>query len=222
MNYLVTFMEGVITFISPCLLPMLPIYLLYFTGNNKESEPVRVWLNALAFVLGFTIIFTLLGAFAGTLGWFLQRYQTIVNLVTGGIVVLLGLNFMGILKLRLPVSNGIKVQEKPLGFFSTLFFGMIFALGWTPCIGAFLGSALLLASQQASVFKGISLLLAYSLGLGIPFILSAILIDKLKKAFDLVKKYYRPINLISGILLVIIGILMMFGLLGRLLTLLSF
>ena len=108
-----------------------------------------------------------------------------------------------------------------MGFFSALLFGMIFSIGWTPCVGAFLGSALMLASQQGHVIEGMLMLLAYSLGLGIPFILSAVLIDYLKSAFNWIKKNYRVINIASGSLLVLIGILMATGTLGRLLGLLS-
>ena len=108
-----------------------------------------------------------------------------------------------------------------MNFFSALVFGVIFSLGWTPCVGAFLGSALMLASQQGHVLEGMLMLLAYSLGLGIPFLMSAVLIDSLKSAFDWIKRNYRIINLVSGGLLVLVGILMATGTLGRLLTLLS-
>ena len=223
MEYLITFMEGIITFISPCLLPMLPLYLLYFAGNKSDDVKNRVWINAIAFVMGFTIVFTMMGAFAGSIGALLQRYQVYVNIVTGMIVVALGLSFMGVIKLNIFGHSKLKLTEvKPLGFFSTLIFGMVFALGWTPCIGAFLGSALLLASQHGSVIKGMILLLLYSLGLGIPFLISAILIDKLKNTFDFIKRNYHVINMISGIALILIGIAMIFGLLGKLLTFLSF
>lgn len=223
MEYLITFMEGIITFISPCLLPMLPLYLLYFAGNKSDDVKNRVWINAIAFVMGFTIVFTIMGAFAGSIGALLQRYQVYVNIVTGMIVVALGLSFMGVIKLNIFGHSKLKLTEvKPLGFFSTLIFGMVFALGWTPCIGAFLGSALLLASQHGSVIKGMILLLLYSLGLGIPFLISAILIDKLKNTFDFIKRNYHVINMISGIALILIGIAMIFGLLGKLLTFLSF
>lgn len=223
MEYLITFIEGIITFISPCLLPMLPLYLLYFAANKSDDVKKRVWINAVAFIIGFTFVFTLMGAFAGSIGSLLQRYQTYVNIVTGIIVIVLGLSFIGVIKLNIFGHSKFKLSEnKPHGFFSTLIFGMVFALGWTPCIGAFLGSALLLASQHGSVIKGMILLLLYSLGLGIPFLISAILIDSLKNTFDFIKKNYHVINMISGISLILIGIAMMFGLLGKLLTILSF
>lgn len=223
MMYLLSFLEGIITFISPCLLPMLPIYILYFAGGNmKEGNSRRTLVNALGFVLGFTIVFVLLGAFAAGIGSLLKEYQTAVNLVTGAVVVVFGLNFMGVLKIE--VLNGsykLKREMKEMGFFASLLFGIIFSIGWTPCVGTFLGSALLLASQQGSVMQGILMLLLYSMGLGIPFLLSALLIDRLKGAFQFIKMHYQMINRVCGALLVLVGIAMMTGMMGRLLGILA-
>ena len=166
MQYLISFLEGIITFISPCLLPMLPIYVSYFAGGGERST-ARTLRGALGFVLGCTL------------------------------------------------------ERRDLGFFSALVFGVVFSVGWTPCVGAFLGSALALASQQGHVLAGMLMLLLYSLGLGLPFILSALLIDKLKTAFDWIKRHYGVINTVCGALLVLIGVLMATGTLGRLLTALS-
>lgn len=220
MQYFISFLEGIITFISPCLLPMLPIYISYFAGGREISTKKTV-LNALGFVLGFTIVFTALGALAGTLGSFLIKYQTIVNIVCGAVVVFFGLNFLGVLKLNLFHGINGDVETDNMGFFSAMLFGMIFSVGWTPCVGAFLGSALMLASTQGHIFKGVLMLLCYSLGLGIPFLISAVLIDKLKGAFLFIKKNYQIINIICGVFLVIVGFSMATGLLGRLLALLS-
>ena len=209
-----------ITFISPCLLPMLPIYISYFAGGGERSAK-KTLTGALGFVIGFTVVFTAMGAFAGTLGSFLKEHQTAVNLISGLVVVFFGLNFLGVFKLHLFTGSQKSVDTKNMGFFSTMLFGVIFSLGWTPCVGAFLGSALALASQQGSVFAGTLMLLSYSLGLGIPFIFSALLIDNLKSTFDWIKRNYHIINTVSGILLVVIGILMMTGTLGRFLSLLS-
>ena len=220
MQYLISFLEGIITFISPCLLPMLPIYISYFAGGGQRSTG-KTLKGALGFVTGFTLIFVAMGALAGTLGSFLREYQTAVNIVSGLIVVFFGLNFMGILKLNLFRGGQKAVNSDDMGFFSALVFGIIFSVGWTPCVGAFLGSALMLASQQGHVVEGMLMLLAYSLGLGIPFVLSAVLIDYLKSAFNWIKRNYRIINLVSGALLVFIGVLMMTGTMGRLLSLLS-
>lgn len=223
MTYVLSFLEGIITFISPCLLPMLPVYVLYFTGGKAEEGKSRKTLvNALGFVLGFTLVFVALGAFMAGLGSLLQRYQTVVNLITGAVVIIFGLNFMGILNIGL-LNGTHKIQKevKELGFFSALVFGIIFSIGWTPCVGTFLGSALLMASQQGSVLQGIIMLLLYSLGLGIPFLVSALLIDKLKGTFQFIKTHYQVINRVCGALLVGIGILMMTGLMSRVLGLLA-
>lgn len=221
MQYFISFLEGIITFISPCLLPMLPIYVSYFAGGGENTSTRRTLKNALGFVLGFTLVFIAMGALAGTVGSFFKGHQTLVNLVSGIVVIFFGLHFLGILKLNLFRGMNASIQGRELGFFSSLLFGIIFSVGWTPCVGAFLGSALMLASQQGQVLTGVGMLLCYSLGLGIPFVLSAVLIDRLKGAFDLIKHNYRIINLICGGLLVLVGILMMTGLLGRFLTLLS-
>ena len=220
MQYVIAFLEGVITFISPCLLPMLPIYISYFAGGGERSVK-RTLTGAAGFVLGFTAVFTAMGALAGTVGGFLREYQTAVNLVSGLVVVFFGLNFLGVFKVNLFRGSGRGVNTDNMGFFSAVLFGVVFSIGWTPCVGAFLGSALMLASQQGHVAQGVLMLLAYSLGLGIPFLLSAALIGYLKSAFDWIKRHYRTINLISGGLLVLVGVLMATGLLGRLLGVLS-
>ena len=221
MQYIISFLEGIVTFISPCLLPILPIYISYFAGGVKEKNTAKTLKNAIAFVLGFSVVFILLGALAGTLGSFLKQYQTAVNIITGLIVVIFGLHFLGVFKLKF--FKGIKNQNKTdeLGFFSSMLFGIIFSIGWTPCVGVFLGSALMLASSQGETLKGVLMLICYSLGLGIPFIVSAILIDKLKGAFNFIKKQYNIINIICGVLLILVGLCMMFGLLGKAISLLS-
>jgi cytochrome c-type biogenesis protein len=220
MQYFISFLEGIITFISPCLLPMLPIYVSYFAGGTENNTKKTV-INALGFILGFTVVFTALGALAGTLGSFVIKYQTIVNIVCGAIVIIFGLNFLDILHLNLFAGTKRDVEIENMGFFSAVLFGIVFSIGWTPCVGAFLGSALLLASSQGHVLEGVGMLLCYSLGLGIPFVVSAILIDKLKGAFDFIKRNYSMINKICGIFLIVIGLSMATGMLGRLLTLLS-
>lgn len=219
MQYFVLFLEGIITFISPCLLPMLPIYISYFAGGSRTAK--KTLLGAVGFVLGFTTVFVAMGALAGTLGSFLRTYQTAVDIISGLIVVVFGLNYLGVLNLHLFRGGSQTVKNKDLGFVSAVLFGVVFSVGWTPCVGAFLGSALMMASQQGHVLEGMIMLLVYSFGLGIPFILSAVLIDKLKSTFDWVKKNYRIINIISGSLLIVIGVLMGTGMMGKLLNLLS-
>lgn len=220
MQYLISFLEGIITFISPCLLPMLPIYISYFAGGNTKNTK-KTLSCALGFVLGFTIVFIALGALAGTLGSFLKEYQTAVNIISGCIVILFGLNYIGILKLNIFQGTKKNFDTDNLNFISSVLFGIIFSIGWTPCVGAFLGSALMMASQQGKALTGMLMLLAYSLGLGIPFVLSAVLIQKLKTTFDFIKKNYTIINTISGLLLILVGIMMATGTLGKLLAVLS-
>ena len=220
MQYLISFLEGIITFISPCLLPMLPIYVSYFAGGGERTSG-KTLKNAVGFVLGFTLVFVAMGALAGTVGSFLLEYRTVVNLVSGLIVIFFGLNFLGVFRLELFRGSSKTVRTENMGFFSAALFGIVFSLGWTPCVGAFLGSALMLASQQGHVVEGMLMLFAFSMGLGIPFVISAVLIDYLKSAFGWIKKNYKIINIISGSLLVLIGILMATGLLGRLLSLLG-
>jgi len=220
MQYLISFLEGIITFISPCLLPMLPIYISYFAGGGERD--VRKTLRcASGFILGFTLVFMAMGALAGTFGSFVMRYQAAVNVVCGVIVILFGLYYLGVLKVNLFRGKKRSVDTSNLNFLSSMVFGVVFSIGWTPCVGAFLGSALLMASTQGQVLTGMLMLLAYSLGLGIPFLISAVLIDQLKSTFDWIKRNYRIINGICGGFLILIGVMMATGTLGRLLTLLG-
>ena len=220
MQYLISFLEGIITFISPCLLPMLPIYISYFAGGGERTTK-KTLIGASGFVLGFTVVFVAMGALAGTLGSFLKRYAFWVNLLGGLMVILFGLNYMGVFKLNLFKGIHRNMEMKEMSFFSAMLFGMIFSVGWTPCVGAFLASALMLASQQGHVLEGMFMLLAYSMGLGVPFLISAVLIDKLKTTFGWIKSHYELINRISGAMLVLIGIFMATGYLGKLLALMS-
>lgn len=220
MQYVISFLEGIITFISPCLLPMIPIYISYFAGGGERSTK-KTLLCASGFVLGFTLLFVAMGALAGTVGSFLKTWQIGVNIVSGLIVIFFGLNYLGVLKLNLFRGSAMAAKTENLGFFSALVFGIIFSIGWTPCVGVFLGSALMLASQQGHVMEGMLMLLVYSLGLGVPFLISAVLIDQLKSAFQWIKSHYTLINRICGCLLILVGILMATGLLGRVMALLA-
>ncbi|MCL1917469.1 MAG: cytochrome c biogenesis protein CcdA [Peptococcaceae bacterium] len=220
MHYILLFLEGVLTFISPCLLPLLPVYVSFFIAGKPDKR--RALINSLGFVAGFTFVFVLLGALAGTIGRLLNEYALLVNITTGTVVIVLGLNFLGVLNIRfLNQTRHQTTQTRDLRFFSSLLFGIVFSIGWTPCVGALLGSALMMASNQGTALSGILMLLVYSLGLGIPFVVSAILIDRLKNVFDFIKRNYQIITMISGILLIIIGILMATGLMGRFLLLFS-
>jgi cytochrome c-type biogenesis protein len=204
------------------MLPMLPIYVVYFAGEGSEGKTRRALKNSMGFVLGFTLLFVLMGAFAGTIGGFLREYNTILNIITGLLVIIFGLSFLNVINLPLlGHSDKISAKFNKLKFFSSVVFGIIFSISWTPCVGAFLGSALMQASQQGDPFKGIIMLLFYSMGLGLPFIISAVLIDRLKTVFNTVKRHYKIINLLSGIFLILIGILMMTGTFGYFLSLLT-
>ena len=282
MDYLITFLEGIVTFVSPCLLPLLPVYIAFFAGGAAEGGATsragasasadavsadadaapgsagsagsagagvsdaggaeggslrrtladaggaeggslrRTLAGAAGFVIGFTLVFTLLGALAASLGSAFSSYSGAVNAVCGAIVVVLGLNYLG--ALRIPVLQRtfkLHVDVVPRGFASSLLFGMVFAVGWTPCVGVFLGSALSLAASSAESFHGIALLLCYSLGLGLPFFVSAILIDRLENAFAWIKAHYAAVNRVCGALLVLVGLLMASGQLGLWLRLLA-
>ena len=215
MQYLITFLEGIISFISPCMLPMIPLYISYFSGDNKDNRRKTI-LSSIAFVIGFTLVFCILGLFAGTIGQVLTKYKRIVNLICGIIIILFGLTYLDFIKI--PFFKGMKKKEKVTGVFSAFIFGIIFSINLTPCIGAFLGSALMMASSSQNMIEGVLLLFVYSLGLGIPFILSAVLLDKLKNTFNFIKKHYKVINVVCGVFLIIIGILMAFGILSTFLN----
>lgn len=217
MQYLITFLEGFISFISPCMLPMLPLYISYFAAGADKKH--RIFVRAISFVLGFTLVFSLLGLFAGTIGSLLSKYRTVVDAVSGFFVVIFGLSYLEVI--RLPFFGGMKSSKNAGSILSAFLFGIIYSVSLTPCVGAFLGSALMLASNAGTSLQGTLLLAVYSLGLGIPFLLSAVLIDQLSGAFDFIKKHYRVINLVCGIFLILIGILMMLGHMSALMALFS-
>lgn len=218
MEYIITFLEGIVSFLSPCMLPLLPVYVSYFAGDADRKQ--RTLAHAVFFVAGFTLVFSLLGLFGGTIGSFLVAYRNIVNIVCGIIVILFGLSYLEII--RIPFFKGIQRQVKADSIGSAFLFGLIYSVSLTPCIGAFLGSALMMASTSGTALKGLMLLICYSLGLGIPFLISAVLIDKLAKAFTFIKGHYRIINLICGLFLIVIGIAMAFGWMNRLISILTF
>ena len=219
MQYILLFFEGIITFISPCLLPLLPVYITYFAGGSAEEDSAKFkpLVNSSGFVLGFTVVFVAMGAFAGTVGSFFLAHNRIINLITGAVVIIFGLSYLGVLKVNLlPQGRPIKWgRGKPLTPVSSLLFGIIFSIAWIPCLSKFLAAALMRAAVHGSPSQGMVMLFVYSMGLGIPFIISAVLIHRLKDAFDFIKKHQRVVNIISGSLLIIIGLLMMTGLFER-------
>ena len=208
MDYLFTFIEGIASFISPCLLPMLPIYISYFIGKDEKKTSKTV-LNAVGFVLGFTIIFLILSIFASQLGSLVSSSIRYIKIFFGIVIIFLGLNYMEVLKIKFLNKTNMKSNKiENLNFAKSILFGMLFSISWTPCIGTFLSSALLLIAKQQDILKGILLMLVYSIGLGIPFILSAVLIEKLKEIFNFIKKHYDIIKKISGGILIVMGIYM--------------
>ena len=218
MAYVITFLEGLISFVSPCMLPLLPVYVTYFAGGADKRQ--RTFARALFFVLGFTAVFLLLGLFSGTVGRFLQEYAVVVNLVTGALVVLFGVYYLGWIRLPFFKENGGTARQVT-GVMSAMLFGMIYSVSLTPCVGAFLGSALALASSSGTAWEGALLLFTYSLGLGVPFVISAVLLDRLQSVFRFIKTHYRVINTVCGWFLIAVGVLMMTGLLHRVMTLFS-
>ncbi len=213
---LTTMIEGLITFISPCVLPMIPVYVLYFAGAAEGRQAKRTLARALCFVLGFTALFVLLGVFAGTLGALLVQHQRAVNLVCGLVMIVFGLHYAGVMRIGL-LDRTVKpdVQVQPRGYLSCALLGAVFAVGWTPCTGPLLGSAMMLAAGKGSVLAGAVLLACYSLGLGLPFVLCALLIDRLKGALAVVKRHYKAVNRVCGVFLILVGLAMMTGLYSR-------
>lgn len=218
-SYFLTFTEGILTFVSPCILPMLPIYFLYLAGESQKEEITasssnknKLVLNSIGFVIGFTIVFIILGATVTSLGHFLVNHRSLLEKISGLFMIVFGLNFAGILKIGfLNREKRIAYKMGKLRFFSSIVFGIVFGFGWTPCLGAFLGSALLLAGNSETLLQGIILLLLYSVGLGIPFILASVAFEKVKEAFRQIQKHSRIISIISGVLLIIAGIMVFSG-----------
>lgn len=225
MDALVTFFEGIVTFVSPCLLPMLPLYLAYFAGGARsdDADDTRHTLVcALGFVLGFGLLFTLMGAFAGFVGGLLVRNQRLLDVACGLVMVVLGLNYLGVLRISaLNRTQRLDTSVMPRTLGTSVLFGMVFAIGWSPCVGTFLASALSMAASSASAVAGVGLLACYSLGLGLPFVACALLVNQLEGAFAWIKQHYELVNRASGLLLVVMGVLMATGLFGSWLRMLA-
>lgn len=203
------FLEGFLAFLSPCILPMIPIYLLYL-GGKEGQQGRRLIINALGFVAGFSLVFIALGATASVLGNLISEHRVLLQRLGGIVVMAFGLNYLGIFKIGfLNRSRMIAAKTKDLKFWSSLLFGAAFSLGWTPCLGAFLGTALIMASSLDTLYQGMALLLTFSLGLGIPFLLTALLWNRLQNTFGFIKRNLGIIQTISGILLVVVGLLML-------------
>ncbi len=300
MDFLLTFLEGLASFVSPCMLPMIPLYLSYFAGDEDDEEEsaeivtdgevtedktevatdekvtedksevvtdgevteekteivtdgevteektevatdgevtedkteivadeesakdkkkenkkkYRVLVRSLFFVLGFTLMFVVFGGLVGLVSGYINKYKTVINIVAGVIVIIFGLSYIGLF--GLPFFKGLKKSYKINSVWSAFLFGMVFAVGVGPCTGAFLGSALALASTSGTALKGIILLLFYSMGIGIPFIITALLTDKTKKLFGFIKRHFKVVKIVSGSLLIVMGILLATGVMDKL------
>lgn len=212
-TFITTFLEGIASFLSPCILPMLPVFVLYFSGGtdpNEKPSTKSLIIKVLSFIIGFSIMFTLLGAFASSLGSFLSIRNTGTRIASGGIIMLFGLMFTGLIPSPFHLINtnvnSSKNVNKKLNALSALFFGIVFAITYSPCIGPFLGAALIQASQAGHVMKGTLLLLSYSIGLGVPFFIAAMFLERIKGSLNFIKAHLDKINIISGILLFLLGL----------------
>lgn len=213
-SYFLTFTEGILTFVSPCILPMLPIYFVYLAGSSEEenaagqADKSRLIMNSFGFVAGFTIAFVLLGAAAAALGNFLADNRLLLQKISGVIMILFGLHYMGVFKIGfLNAEKRFHIRTDRLKFTGSVLFGFIFGFGWSPCLGPFLGSAMMLAGNSGTIARGMLLLLVYSIGLAIPFVVSAVIFENVRGVFHWLKRNTKVIGVISGVLLIIAGIL---------------
>ncbi len=210
------FIAGLLAFISPCVLPIVPVYItmmtnkaIYHDKNVRVSERIYLVLNSIFFVLGFSLVFIVLGSTATLLGRFLREYITILGRIGGGILIIFGLHYMGLF--RLPFLNVEKRFNIPrrlkTGYLSSFFIGVVFSFGWVPCVGLVLAAILLLAAQLETLLQGVVLLSFFSLGLGLPFILSSIFLGIFSKALKRINRHLGIISKIAGIFLIILGII---------------
>ncbi|HAW91221.1 MAG TPA: cytochrome C biogenesis protein [Gemmatimonadetes bacterium] len=208
---------GVVSFLSPCVLPLVPSYLSFVTGMSLEDlqggvDRRATFMHSLLFVLGFSIIFIALGASASFLGSFLRYYEVWIARVGGAVIIVLGLHLTGVFKIvPLLRERRVHVNDKPAGYLGTIGVGAAFGAGWTPCIGPVLGAILTLASTQDTVWAGVSLLSVYSLGLAIPFLISALALDLFLSAFSRFRRFLPAIEKGAGVMLIILGLLLVTG-----------
>jgi cytochrome c-type biogenesis protein len=216
----VAFLGGLLSFLSPCVLPLVPSYLGFITGftfNEISGRRRLAMLHASLFVLGFTVVFMLFGATATALGRTLRHYDVWLQRVGGALIVLFGLYCLGLFKLPfLDQDARLHLQRKPLGYLGSVLVGMAFAAGWTPCIGPILGGILSLAANEADLSKGMLLLGAYSFGLAVPFLLAAYAVEAFLDWFQRFRRYLPWVQRVSGVLLIVVGLLLMTGQFKRL------
>ena len=223
---------GFISFISPCVLPLVPAYLSYISGvsleemqypEKKKKALLKVLFNSLMFSLGFTLVFVALGATASAAGSFLLQYRHIIEIVLGHALVLFGLHNIGVIRIPfLLIEKCFEGKKGSLGLFGSLLIGLAFGFGWTPCVGPFLAGVLAMAASDATIYQGIILLVFYSAGLAIPFILSGLALNAFFGAFTVIRKYFRVIEIVGGVLLLLFGIVLIMGWLGLLSSYLGF
>jgi cytochrome c-type biogenesis protein len=228
---LTAFIAGLLSFFSPCVIPLMPSYISYITGITfgeltREVLPgkIRVLtaLHSLFFILGFTAVFVMLGLSFTLLGSFILKNSRMIEKIGGIIVILFGLQIAGAINLNfLRREKKFEIKAKPLGYLGSFLVGATFSLGWTPCVGPILSSILILSSTAGEVKRGVALLLSYSLGLGLPFFLSSILVNNFLGYFGRIKRYLGAISVISGIFIVIVGILILTGYFSKALHILS-
>ena len=211
----VAFLGGLLSFLSPCVLPLVPSYLGFVTGFTAHEMADRrkvAMVHATLFVLGFTVVFMLFGASATALGRVLKYYEIWFQRIGGVLVILFGLYCLGVLKLRMLDQDArMHLDRKPMGYLGSVLVGMTFAAGWTPCIGPILGGILGLAATEASLGRGMVLLFAYSLGLAVPFLLAAFAVESFLKWFKRFRRYLPWVQRISGVLLILVGLLLVTG-----------
>lgn len=225
-TYAGAFIAGLLSFLSPCVLPLIPSYITYITGLSfadlQSEHPTHIArqkmvLHSLCFILGFTVVFVLLGASATLIGSFLQHHMMIVRKVGGVLVFLFGIHVTGLVPFTLlHGEKRVKIRHKPAGYVGSFLIGLVFAAGWTPCIGPILASILMVAATEEDVTQGIILLLLYSLGLGIPFFLSSLALHQFLIVFNRFKKFIRIFEIVTGIFLMAVGILIYTNWLTRL------
>jgi cytochrome c-type biogenesis protein len=216
-GYGAAFLGGLLSFFSPCVLPLLPVYLSLITGVSVEAlesgEKTAFWpaiLRTLLFVAGFSLVFTALGAGAGTVGQVLREHAEWFRIGGGILVIVFGLHFTGVFRIAMLYREArIKLAVKELGAIGTFLMGMTFALGWTPCIGPWLASILAVAATEGRTARGIALLLTYSAGMGVPFLLAAALMGSFLRFSGRMKKILHHIEVASGILLILLGVLLL-------------
>jgi cytochrome c-type biogenesis protein len=216
-----SFLAGVITFVSPCILPLIPAYLSFITGSSLDKlksgvNPIKsTFLSALFFVLGFSLIFTLLGASATHLGVLLDENRELLRWIGGTIVIIFGLHLAGVARIKfLYREKKLPMKKMSLGYLGSFLIGLAFAVGWTPCLGPILSSILILASTQETVFQGMMLLAIYSLGMGIPLLITALFINGALRLLPRIKRFYKGIEITSGVILIVLGILLLTDNLG--------